>query len=172
MPKKGYNVKEFYNSSNFTIIPLIKIVVDNEGPISTSIVKKRIASAWSIKRMGSKFNTVMDSIIRQAASMKEINEKDGFLYSTSNLDIKPRIPKPGAWKRKIEDVSIEEIAELAYICIAAAKSLSPDDLIKETGALLNIRAAKIARERLVNGARLLKKQNRIIWLKDKIRLPK
>jgi superfamily I DNA and/or RNA helicase/very-short-patch-repair endonuclease len=169
---KGYSTNSLYNSSSQSIIELIKMIVDFEGPIVPRLVKNRIALSFNIAKKTKKFDNFINGKIKNCEYNKKIILKDGFLIPLKSKLRKPRIPGPGGEKRKIFEITLKEISMIALICVKTAKSISPSDLVKEIGGLLNLRVTKEVKGRIVKAARILETTGEIIWKKDKIRLPK
>ena len=111
-------------------------VVKLEGPVHVDEVFDRIMDAWGVTRAGRRISAVLTQAIELAAQAKQIDQRGDFLWPIG-LD-KPivRTPDEGDEPRPIEHIAPEEIAEAALVCVSEARSLSPDDLARETAQLL------------------------------------
>jgi very-short-patch-repair endonuclease len=169
--RMGMGADSFYYTPYSSIIDVVVKVVEREGPVHVDVVKKRVANAWNIKRIGSKIDMALDWTINFALSKGLITKKtENFLWSINMNEPVVRIPKRGGEKRRIEEISLDEIAAAAYLCIKNALSLNTDDVITETARLFGINVNESTRSRIVTGIRLLEKGNKIHWHGQKIRL--
>ncbi len=133
--------------------------------------KTRLASAWGIKRLGSKIDSSLSALIERAISNGQISVSDGFLWPITGWNKIPRLPNGGRGRRLIEDIALEEIAECIMVCMGAARSLAPDDLVQETARLFGLRVTGGVKARIVNAAHTLQRAKRIEWRGEKVRIP-
>jgi hypothetical protein len=81
------------------------------------------------------------------------------------------LPDGSRGKRPIQDIALEEIAECIMVCMRAARSLAPDDVVQETARLFGLRVTPDVKARIVTAARTLQRAKRIEWRGDKVRIP-
>jgi len=169
--QKGYGLESFYKATPVAAISVLVGVVNQEGPISVRNAKSRLASAWGVKRIGSKIDNSLSALINRAVSNRQISASDGFLWPITGWNKIPRLPDGSRGKRPIQDIALEEIAECIMVCMRAARSLAPDDLVQETARLFGLRVTPDVKARIVTAARTLQRAKRIEWRGDKVRIP-
>lgn len=167
----GNGVYGFNKASSSLFRSVIEKIVNKEGPIQIELLRKRVASAWGIKKVGVNIERTIDTAIRGAIQYKQIIRKENFLWPL-DMEIPPiRIPESDDQKRSIDEISLEELAEGAFLCVDNALSISPDDLLKETARLFGLRLSDKTNKRIIKSIKLLEKKHRVEWRADKIRIP-
>lgn len=130
---------EFFNVQYLKKIKnQILYIVQTEGPISSSLLSKRILNAWGIGRLGVRLSEFLNAVYDELKLKK--TQQNG-IYFYWNQDQEPeqyktfRIPKNDEEKRNADDLPIEEIAAAIEEILKNQVSLPAEDLIKETARL-------------------------------------
>ncbi|MBK8131707.1 MAG: DUF3320 domain-containing protein [Gammaproteobacteria bacterium] len=110
------NLAKFYEStSNRALAEHLRLVIDAEGPISETVLFRRIARAWGLERTGARIVERLRRLASQTAT--RTTDGDVTFYWPENAD-------PSSWqsfrvasdvetsKRTIHEVCIEEISTL------------------------------------------------------------
>lgn len=126
---------DFYKSINTKKIrDQISQCISVEGPISLSLLTKRIMNAWGIARSGSKIEDRVKSILK-TCSYKKTKEGKIVFYWPESLDADActifRVPTNGTERRDITDIPEQEIAFAVYQILQNQISIPQNDLIKE-----------------------------------------
>ncbi len=167
----GQGAGDFWSRSHYYNKEAILSIVSQEGPIAISMVEERMAEAWGIGRMSQKIKNKISDDISQLVRSGKIQLKDNFLFAIDQGEIQIRISSQDGYRRSIEEIPLEELAEAVYLCVKTALSITPDDLLKETARIFDFRLTDKARERLIEAAQLVQRSGRIKWREDKVRLP-
>ncbi len=117
--------------------PIIDIV-RTESPVHVSDVRRRIADAWPVKRIGDRIKQNLDRAIRYAEWRGEVVKKGEFLWDPGmQLPIvRDRSDLAG---KKIEMVSPEEIAEALKEIVKHSYRIDRKEAASETARLLGFR---------------------------------
>ena len=153
-------------------IAAIQKVVELEGPVKIAEAKKRVAAAWDIQRIGKRVDRALDAAVIGAETERLVKKRGDFLWPPDLPTPQVRVPSPGATRRSIDEIPIEEIAEGVMICMSSALSLSDDDLIKEIARLFGLRATERNSESIKRAIRTMVRAGRIEWRSGKFRLPR
>ncbi len=167
----GSGASDFWSASGSQIQRILTQVVEVEGPVSNSLALKRVTEAWRIQRVTQKIEQKILSEIAFATSKGLFIQKGDFLWPKGLDTVNVRTPIPGEYRRSIEEIPLEEIAEAAFICVQTALSLESDHLLQETAAIFDLKVTPNSRDRLTFGIKLLVQDGRITWRENKIRLP-
>lgn len=138
-------------------------VVKLEGPVHVEAVLDRVGEAWNVTRSGKRIQTVLSQAIALAIQSAQITQRGEWLWPIG-LD-KPivRTPDQGDEPRPIEWIAPEEIAEAAHLCAVEARSISEEDLVRETAQLLGYARSGNKVEAVVREAiEMLKSSGRIV----------
>lgn len=136
MEQVDQDKEAFYLSANKRkITNLIQQIIEQEGPVSLSILTKRLAESWGILRVTSKVESRVKNILQSHSFIKttELNMK---YYWPSN--VKPeeykvfRIPSMSGKRRDLSDISPHEIAVAILSILQDQIGMDESDLIKET----------------------------------------
>jgi very-short-patch-repair endonuclease len=111
-------------------------VVKSEGPVHVEAVADRIGQAWGVTRIGKRIQSVLTQAIALATQAQQIVQRDAWLWPIGLEKPIVRAPDQGDEPRPIEWIAPDEIVEAAYLCVEEARSLSDEDLIRETAQLL------------------------------------
>ena len=117
----------------------IRAVIDVEGPISASLLTRRVVQSCGIARAGSRIQAHLDGILREMAPRTTQQEGVTF-YWRDDQDPDSyctfRTSCEGERKRDVRDVPVQEIANAAYTALLEQISMVRDDLIRETAKKL------------------------------------
>lgn len=125
-------------------------VVKLEGPVHVDEVTDRITAAWGVTRAGRRIQAVLTRAVEVAVLSGAVIKRDEFLWPIGLEKPIVRTPDTDDLPRPIEHIAPEEIAEAAYLCVAEARRLQADDVIRETAQLLGYSRAAPRIEALVN----------------------
>lgn len=137
-------------------------VVKLEGPVHVEAVLDRVGEAWGVTRSGKRIQTVLSQAIALASQSTQITQRGEWLWPIG-LD-KPivRTPDQGDEPRPIEWIAPEEIAEAAHLCAVEARSISEEDLVRETALLGYARSGNKVEAVVREAIEMLKPSGRIV----------
>ncbi|XEC96163.1 DUF3320 domain-containing protein [Paenibacillus tarimensis] len=116
------------------IIEQIKTVIHEEGPISRSLLAKRILQAWGIARRGARLDQRFTELLAMLNFRR--TETDGAVFfwpkgvEPNQYDIY-RVAEDEAQRRAADDLPSEEVAAAVKSVLAAQISLPLEDLVKQ-----------------------------------------
>ena len=140
---------------------LVLELVDQEGPLPVDIAVQRLAAAASLGRAGSRVREIVDDAIEDLIGQEKIEMRHDFLYPAS-ASIAARIPRPGDTPRPIEQISLEEIGEVALAVLKAGFGMRREELVVETGRVLGYRSTGVnIRDRINEALSMLELDDRI-----------
>ena len=117
----------------------IRTVIDGEGPVSASMLTRRVVQSCGIARAGSRIQAHLDGILREMAPRTTQQEGVTF-YWRDDQDPDSyctfRTSGEGECKRDVRDVPVQEIANAVCIVLLEQISMTRDDLIRETARKL------------------------------------
>ena len=116
-------------------------IVRVEGPVHVSEVRRRIAEAVGIKRIGAKIKANLDSAILYAARQDKVVRRGDFLWvrGMRRPAVRSRDALPPSQK-KIELVSPEEVAEAVKIIVKRSYRIGRTEAAAEAGRLLGFKS--------------------------------
>ena len=116
-------------------------IVRVEGPVHVSDVRRRIAEAVGIKRIGAKIKPHLDSAILYAAQQNKVVRRGDFLWvrGMRRPAVRSRDALPPSQK-KIELVSPEEVAEAVKIIVKCSYGIGRTEAAAEAGRLLGFKS--------------------------------
>lgn len=148
----------YYESNNSIIVDQILKVINAEGPISHSLLCRRIINAWGMSKVGSKIDTRIHRLISNIKP--EISKYDTSIYYWPDH----KHPKdysdfriPGNERRNMEDIPPEELRNAALEILNNQVSLPESDLIREIAKLFGFRKGATAEKQIKYGIDLLVK---------------
>lgn len=146
-------VEEIYNPINArTVRKQIQQVVNGEGPISRSLLVKRVLQSWGITRTTSRVERHLDEIMRELELQTTTYEETVF-YWPQELDPKQyehfRVAEDEQDRRSAEDLPPEEVANALKELLFNQGSLPVEDMTRETVKLLGYSRSGSALERAV-----------------------
>ena len=132
--------EEFYLPENKgKIRSLAEKIIAVEAPISRKLLMKKVLSAWSITRGGSKVDIIFADILKAIPKNITADEDRVFIWkkeqSPEAYSIY-RIEGDDTEKRSIDEIVSEEIMNAAKEVLCQQISLSEGDLIRETAKKL------------------------------------
>ncbi|MCL2796474.1 MAG: DUF3320 domain-containing protein, partial [Firmicutes bacterium] len=112
----------------------VKKIIDTEGPISDQALYRKIAAAWSVSRMGQKFNDLVGQLVERLNPVSNTTQSRKFFWRAKpDIDMKNfRTNEAG---RKPEDICKEEYAVAALYVLKCVGSIGAEDLTRETARL-------------------------------------
>lgn len=161
LPQVNPSQEEFYSSSsNQMITSQIIQVVNEEGPISHSLLCRRVIQAWGMTRVG---NRIDDRIREFCGKLKlpitrigrtnyywpeKVNPVEYTLFRVPSHDNQTR--------RNIGDIPGEEMKNAALYVLRHQISLPEDDLVREVARLFGYhRIGASGQKHIINGIGLL-----------------
>jgi hypothetical protein len=136
--KPMYSEDFLYSSREEKVLNQIIEVLENEAPISDSLLSKRILNAYDINRQGVRLKKYLDILYRKLNLQKTKQERAIFYW---NRDQDPetfscfRVPKDDESKRNPEDLPKEEISAGVIEVLSNQISLPEAGLVKEAALL-------------------------------------
>ena len=132
-----YSAEEFYLPQTLKKIEKrIVSVVEAEGPISRSLLTKRVLTTWGISKAGQNIQRIIDRALENSGLLKtQSGSVEFFWHAHQNPDLYSIYRAPGEEvdKRNMEDICDEEISNAVFSVMQTQISLSPSDLIREVG---------------------------------------
>ena len=109
----------------------ILYVMENEAPIHREVFYRRMAPVFGNRKVTILVKKSVDDCIGQMLADR-ILVQDDFLYLTDQDEIRARIPQEGDEPRGMDQICKEEIRDALLRILAAAHSMTEDELITET----------------------------------------
>jgi very-short-patch-repair endonuclease len=136
-PAKMVGQDEFYEISNRPILAdQIHRIVRHEGPITESLLIRRVQDEWDFGRAGSRIKSAISAAY--PADIKVTHQNGDSVFWPTDLDPASydqyRVPDPSDpdTKRSLDQIPIEELRNAMRHLIAEYMSLPMDDLFRET----------------------------------------
>ena len=140
---QGGRPEAFYeNSSRAELRRQLLCVVNEEGPIADSVLFRRVARAWGLARTGKQIRETLGNLV--LGHMSSTSDGDTCFYWPEGID-------PSTWgafrvagegnvesKRLLEEISLEEIGNLALFILAEHGATTSEDLARSVCRLLGI----------------------------------
>lgn len=137
-------------------------VVRQEGPVHRDVIPIRLRQGAGLNRIGAQIKRVAEDALSVLEQAKAIEQHGDFLRIAGAAEITARVPKPGDTPRPIEQVSIEEIAEVALVVIRQAGGVRNDEAVSETARQLGFeRTGTTVRDRVQEAISRLEYENRV-----------
>jgi len=169
--RRRQGIDNFHRASRREVANAFDAIVRDEGPIKISLAKRRAAEAWGLQRIGSRVDQSLDRAIRYAHGQRILERRGSFLWPPRMVKPPVRVVLLDADKRSVDEITLEELAEAAFICVESALSLDEADLIRETGRLFGLRATRRVTDRVQLAIARLVTTGRLQLRGDKYRLP-
>lgn len=142
----------FYSpASTELILGQIRQVIREEGPISRSLLAKRVLQAWGITRLGAKLDQRLSDLIARLKPEESVSDgavvywPEGTEPSRYNLF---RVATDEA-RRSAEELPVEEIAAAVKAVLASQISLPQEDLVRQVVKLLGYARSGNALDRVI-----------------------
>lgn len=130
--------EDFHNTRISIIEGNILALVERESPLHKNIIKRRIADLYKI-RIGSRIDEKLDRAINNLIFYRKVKSRGEFLYSINHSRNVLRV-YDGVTKRKIDEITPQEIMLAIMECVKNSYSIGEVDLIKETARLFGLQA--------------------------------
>ena len=157
--------EQFYDHSARSLIrQQMQEVIRQEAPVYERIIKKRIVKAWNFNRTGETIQSVLNSCLPQDFPTTSIG--DDNVYWDAGQDPAAysgfRVNSPNGFKRTVDEIPPEELANAMYEILIDFNSCQQDILFRETVKLFGLSAVtQKARKYLEFGFLALKQSGRI-----------
>jgi hypothetical protein len=132
--------EEFYSISSSRLVKQqLANVIEGEGPISRSLLTRRVIQAWGMTRSGARIERHLESLLSSLPFQSTAWEDSVYYWPK---DIEPlqyavyRISENDSDRRSAEDLPPEEVSNAVHEILFTHASLSTDDLVRETVKLL------------------------------------
>lgn len=122
-----------------TIQQRIRLVIQQEAPVSLSVLTKRVVQSCGISRAGSRIQSyLMGMLQKMRLKTTAQGEMTFFWRSEQNPEtyVGFRVQGDGDNKRDIRDVPVQEIANAMYVVLYQQISMNQEDLLRETASML------------------------------------
>jgi hypothetical protein len=150
---------------------ILRYFVENEGPIAVRELKRRVADAYGINRIGARIDNILVTSIYSAVQNGVFQRRGDFLWKKGTMTVNVRVPHHGEGSRTIEEITPEEIQGGIYICVKSALSIGKEDLIKQTAKLFGLKANAMVFFNIEKNLSTMLQSRKLEWRGDKVRLP-
>ena len=126
----SYSPEDFFFSESYSILTSqIRKIIENEAPVSKSLLCKKILSEWGISRLGARVESQIETALDALNIYR--TEHEGFVFCWKNREqcISYSIYRPVS-EREATDIAPEEIANAIRQLLTDSISLPVADLIK------------------------------------------
>ena len=126
----SYSPEDFFFSESYSILTSqIRKIIENEAPVSKSLLCKKILFEWGISRLGARVETQIETALDALNIYR--TEHEGFVFCWKNREqcISYSIYRPVS-EREATDIAPEEIANAIRQVLTDSISLPVADLIK------------------------------------------
>lgn len=149
---------------------LLLQLVEQEGPLPVDVAVQRMAVAADIGRTGSRVREILDDALEDLEEQGKIETRSDFLWMFGQAAVPARVPRPGDSPRPVEQISLEEIGEVALALLRASYGMRRDELVIETARLLGYRNTGVnIRDRINESLSLLELEDRIHLMGNQVR---
>ena len=132
----------------------IRLIVEQEGPVSEVVIRKRICEAYGFDRAGNRIQERMQMLQQGCGNQGKENERQ-FLWPSA-LDINSWRGLRQSGGRDVADIHVLELANLARAALEELVVADEATIIKQMGSLLGIqRVAAPTQARLKKGLDIL-----------------
>ncbi|MFK7693003.1 DUF3320 domain-containing protein [Paenibacillus sp. HJGM_3] len=136
LPAVSFPADEFYAPDRERLVKdQIEQVIQAEGPISRSLLARRVLQAWGIARSGARIERHMDTLLASMNVKKTEWDDVDFLWPDGLEPAKfamYRVAEQEHDRRSAEELPPEEIANAVKEVLFLQGSLPVEDLIRET----------------------------------------
>ncbi|MDB5920862.1 MAG: putative helicase [Massilia sp.] len=163
--------RDFYaNSSLDTLRSQLIATINAEGPVADHVVFKRIARAWGLSKTGRRMHELLSSLV--PAQIVATGDNPKFYW--------PDGTNPASWgqfrvpddaiesKRPLDEVSLEEIRNIACFLVGHHGSMSVEGLARSVSRLLGISRTTVDAVRRVERALQLECEPVMLEIRDGI----
>ncbi len=139
-------------------------VIQTEGPVCEQLLKKRIVKAWGFNRTGENILAILNTALPGEFEVTRIGS-DRVYWPSGQTPAEfhdYRVSPEGTWKRSLEEIPPEELANAMYEVLVDFNSCEKDTLYRETVKLFGFSAVTAkARKSLDSGFLALKQSGKI-----------
>ncbi len=140
---------------------LVSWIVATEAPLLFDTLYSEVASAWGLRRAGSRVREVVRDAVKQNGLLVRLSGKREFVWTKEVVEksyVSFRIPRENDPKaRMAEEICPEEVANAAAQVLKLHISISQDDLVRETANVFGItRLGNKVRSSFEEGLKLMK----------------
>ena len=126
----NYSPEDFFFSESYSILTSqIRKIIENEAPVSKSLLCKKILSEWGISRLGTRVETRIETALDTLNIYRTEHEGLVFCWENREQCISYSIYRPVS-DREATDIAPEEIANAIRQLLTDSISLPVADLIK------------------------------------------
>lgn len=154
-----------YYGNHAKVAERILDVLDQEAPISESLLTRRVVQSFSIARSGSRIQQYMTGIYKSLKLSYTVQDGEKIYWKHSqdpNTYSEFRANGEGDNKRDAKDIPVQEAANAVCRALEDQFSLSNDDLIRSAANLMGIsRIGSAVSTLFQNGITLAEKSGRI-----------
>lgn len=151
-------------SSRF-LLERITSIIETEGPVSRSLLGRRLMASVGIARIGSRLDKRLSDLLKHVPCHTQKHGNETFYWPSAANPLTYRffrVPQSDAERRNAEDLPPEEVANAACFILENDLSMHQTDLLRETYKLFGFARGGSALEQAMNaGIRLALKDERI-----------
>ena len=126
----SYSPEDFFFSESYSILTSqIRKIIENEAPVSKSLLCKKILSEWGISRLGARVESQIETALDTLNIYRTEHEGLVFCWKDREQCISYSIYRPVS-EREATDIAPEEIANAIRQLLTDSISLPVADLIK------------------------------------------
>lgn len=145
-------------SENRVIQETIRLVVEQEGPVSEHVIRKRICEAYGFDRAGARIQERLQTLQQNCGHVDHDNGRLFLWPFTLELRRWRGFRQPGG--RDVADIHVRELANLARAALDKLVVADESTILKQMGALLGIqRVTAPTQARLRQGLQCLQADN-------------
>jgi very-short-patch-repair endonuclease len=163
--------REFYaHSSMDTLRSQLVAVINTEGPVADHIVFKRISRAWGLAKTGRRMHELLTALVPKHVVATGENPKF-YWPEGASADSWAHFRVPGdsvESKRPLDEVSLEEIRNIANFLVGQHGSMSVEGLARSLTRLLGISRTTVEALKRVESALSLEAESAALEIKDGI----
>lgn len=153
LPNVPLSSDEFYNVNHKKLVTeqLVQ-VIEGEGPISRSLLTRRVIQAWGMTRSGARIERHLSGLLETLAVKSTVWESNVYYWP---MDVDPaqygvyRISDNDSERRSAEELPPEEVAVAVHGVLFVHGSMTADDLVRETVKLLGYARTGAALDRVL-----------------------
>ena len=140
LPPRTLSADEFLQPQHRRLIAdALKQVVAQEGPISESLLIRRVVQSFGIARSGSRLQGYIQSLLSQMPLTTTAQQEQTFYWPKAQSPERYtgfRSCDEANYKRDAKELPVQEIANAAAAVLRQQIGLPADDLVRETARLM------------------------------------
>jgi hypothetical protein len=116
----------------------VRTVMQTESPVVRRLLKRRVASAWGVTRIGTRIDRLLDEVIAELGYLRTEQSSGDVLWMPG---VQPetmqefRTPLDESQRRDLEDLPIQEMAAAALAIVRFNYSITEEDLLRELASV-------------------------------------